>query len=253
MIVNEARLLTYGLALGAGLMYVLDPRQGAARRALIRDKSRRALHDIEEAAEVGTRDMTHRLEGAVARAHIARSKDEVPGDLLVARVRAKLGHVCSHPHAIEVTAKGESVIELKGPVLAREAHHVLSAISRVPGVRVIDDDLVRHLHADVAALQGAPVKRSSLARVWTPAVRLVLGLGAGSVALASLVRGNPIGFALAGAGVLGLARASTRGSPQLFGHRGQGHREGQREIGVSQPVDVANVPAGASPPIGPSL
>jgi hypothetical protein len=221
--ISEARLLTYGIAAGAGLMFVLDPRQGGARRALIRDKSLRALHEVEGAAAVGSRDMAHRLEGAAARLRGVRGKrEDVPDDVLVARVRAKLGHVCSHPHAIQVNAKGNGCIELKGPVLAKEARSVLSAVAHVPGVRLLDDDLERHAHAsEVPALQGRPARRPPLARLWTPAVRLVLGAGAASVAIASLVKGNPLGFVLGGGSVLALARGQ------------RGHRSG-RDHGAMQ-------------------
>ncbi|MDB4936824.1 MAG: hypothetical protein JWP87_3796 [Labilithrix sp.] len=241
--ISEARLLTYGIALGAGLMYVLDPRQGGARRALIRDKSLRALHEVEDAAAVGSRDMAHRLEGAVARARgiAGKREDVVPGDVLVARVRAKLGHVCSHPHAIAVNAKGNGCIELKGPVLAKEAGEVLSAISRVPGVRLLDDDLERYAHpGDVPALQGPPARRPPLARLWTPATKLVLGASAAAMALASLVRGNPIGFVAAGGSVLALARSGTRGHG---GHRMLREQAGtervQGETQTSQPAPAA--------------
>jgi len=210
---SEARLLTYGIALGAGLMFVLDPRRGGARRALIRDKSLRAIRDVESAASVGQRDMAHRFEGAAARAReISAAREEVSDDVLEARVRAKLGHVCSHPHAIAVKSKGDGCVELKGPILANEARHVLSTLSRVRGVRLIDDDLERHAHAgDVAGLQGEPVKPPLYASLWTPATRLVLGIGATTVAVASLIRGNPLGLVAGGGGVLALARSSTRG------------------------------------------
>jgi hypothetical protein len=225
MIVSEARLFTYGLAMGAGLMFVLDPQRGAARRAVMRDKSRRALRDIEEAAEVGSRDMTHRLEGAVARAKLARRREgDVSDEVLVSRVRARLGHVCSHPHAIDVIAESGAVT-LEGPILAREAEPVRAAIARVRGVRVLEDRLERHAHADLPALQGAPVKHSELARSWTPAVRLALGVGAGAVALTSLVRGSPIGLVVGGASVLFLARSSTRGTPELFARSRHARRE----------------------------
>lgn len=212
--ISEARLLTYGITLGAGLMYLLDPRQGGARRALIRDKSLRAIHDVESAASVGKRDMTHRMEGAAARVRgMSFAPDEVSDDVLVARVRSKLGHVCSHPHAIAVKSKGSGCVELKGPILAHEARHALSAISRVRGVHMIDDDLERHAHAGaVPGLEGEPVKRPLYASLWTPAARLVLGLGATTLAVASFVRGNPLGLIAGGGGVLALARTGTRGN-----------------------------------------
>jgi hypothetical protein len=247
MIVSEARVFTYGLALGGALVFLLDPRRGAARRAVIRDKSLRAIREIEQAAQVGSRDMTHRLEGAVARVHVRRGREPVDDDVLVSRVRAKLGHVCSHPHAIAVNAKGGGCIELKGPILSKEASQVVSAISRVPGVTVLDDDLERHAHADVPALQGMPVRRSPLARAWTPAVRLVLGVGAGVVALASLLQGKPLGLILGGAGVLGLARTSTRGHGNAFAgrsHRAASHAslEGVRGDGNALPGEGSRLP-----------
>jgi hypothetical protein len=239
MIVSEARLFTYGLAMGAGLMFVLDPQKGSARRAVIRDKSWRAIRDIEEAAEVGSRDMTHRLEGAVARAKLARRRDgDVPDEVLVSRVRARLGHVCSHPHAVHVLAES-GCVTLEGPILAREAATVRSIIAQVRGVRVLEDRLERHAHADLPALQGAPVKHSELARSWTPAMRLALGLGAGAVALASLVRGSPMGLAVGGASILMLARSSTRGSPELFPRSRRARRE---------PPDLAVPPRVAARP-----
>jgi hypothetical protein len=212
--ISEARLLTYGIALGAGVMYVLDPRQGGARRAMIRDKSLRALHDVESAASVGKRDITHRIEGAAARVRDLSSghEDDVGDDVLVARVRSKLGHVCSHPHAIAVKSKGEGCVELKGPILASEARHALSAISRVRGVRLIDDDLERYARAgDVPALAGESVKRPLLSSFWTPATRLVLGIAASMMAIGSFIRGNPLGLVAGGGGMLALARTGTRG------------------------------------------
>src|SRR5688572_6190803 len=124
---DYARGITHGLALGVGLMFLLDPRQGGARRAYVRDKSVRAAHEVERAAEVGTRDLAHRIEGAIARV-FASGRNHVEPDVLVARVRARLGHVCSHPHAIEVASKGDGYVELKGPILADEVSRVLDAV-----------------------------------------------------------------------------------------------------------------------------
>jgi hypothetical protein len=210
---SDARGLTYGLALGAGLMFLLDPRQGAHRRALIRDKSRKAAHEVEGAAIVGAKDLSHRVEGAVARLFSMGEREEVSDDVLVARVRARLGHVCAHPSAIEVKAKGNGCIELKGPVLASEASHVVSAIAHVRGVREVDDDLERHAHpGDDPALQGHARSVSPLARAWNPSTRLILGALSAVLGLSSLLKGKPAGFILGGAGVLGIARSMTQRS-----------------------------------------
>ncbi len=60
---SEAKAFGYGIAIGAGAMFLFDPRGGRARRALVRDKSVRVAHEVERAAEVGARDLEHRFEG----------------------------------------------------------------------------------------------------------------------------------------------------------------------------------------------
>jgi BON domain len=213
----NARELTYGIAIGAGLMYFLDPRRGNARLATIRQKATRAAHEVEGAARIGARDLEHRASGLAARLQrvFGERESNVSDDVLVARVRAKLGHVCSHPDAIDVAAKGGGCIELKGPILQDEAEQVLSAIQRVRGVRTIDDDLELHERSgDVPGLHGAPVRRRRN-RVWTPAARFVAALGATGVGVASLVKGNPVGLIAGGAVALGATRSiAHRGAPR---------------------------------------
>src|SRR5947209_2166373 len=66
------------MALGAGLMYLFDPRGGGRRRALIKDKMIRAAHGTGDAmrdATVYTRD---RVRGYAAEARARMSEGEVP-------------------------------------------------------------------------------------------------------------------------------------------------------------------------------
>ena len=46
-----------GAGLGAGLMYILDPQQGRRRRALMRDQFVHALHELDDAIGVLSRDL----------------------------------------------------------------------------------------------------------------------------------------------------------------------------------------------------
>lgn len=217
---SEAKGFTYGLALGAGLMFLLDPRQGGARRALVRDKSVGALSDVEEALAVGKRDLFHRAEGVVARLFARPTHEPVSEDVLVERVRARLGHVCDHARAIAVKSKGDGVIELKGPVLADEAERVLGAVAHVRGVREIDDDLERHASAgDVAALQGTHTLPKTWAKMWNPASRLLVGCAAAGLAFSALLRGHPLGFLAGGAGALSIARSMARHGSGVSGRR----------------------------------
>jgi hypothetical protein len=52
-----------GAGLGAGLMYLSDPVMGKRRRAVARDKLVRARHEIDDALDVTTRDITNRTRG----------------------------------------------------------------------------------------------------------------------------------------------------------------------------------------------
>jgi hypothetical protein len=212
---TNARDLTYGIALGAALMALFDPRGGAARRARVRQKAVRAAHEVEAAAGVGARDLEHRAEGIVARfaSRLFGKHETVSDEVLVARVRAELGHVCAHPGAIKVIAKGDGCVELKGPILRSELDRVIRAIAHVPGVAAIDDDLEVHAHAaDHPALQGPPnrtrTRRSFITR--NPASRLFFGLGGAGICVASLVKGNPLALVAGAAMMLGTARSILR-------------------------------------------
>lgn len=244
---GEARGLTYGLAVGAGLMFVLDPRQGGARRALVRDRSARAVHEVEHATRIGGRDLGHRVEGMVARL-FGGDHEPVTDAVLVERVRARLGHVCTHPHAIVVRAKADGEIELKGSIEVDEADRVVAAIARVRGVRSVDDDLARveHLpgHEQIRARQV-----QGLGRAWNPTTRLVLGAASLGLALSSLLRARPLGFALGSAGVLGLARSMvTRGATSgARGRLGGVARAAKQVVGGEGLSPKAEVVGGGSP------
>src|SRR5437870_5061274 len=70
------------MALGAGIMYLLDPRGGGRRRALIRDKMIRAGHQAADTARdvaVYTRD---HVRGYAAEAKARMREGEVPDEIL---------------------------------------------------------------------------------------------------------------------------------------------------------------------------
>src|SRR5690606_37640947 len=97
----------FAAALGAGLMYLFDPQQGRRRRALLRDQWVHLRRLAREGARVTAHDVAGRSAGMVAvvsRRLNGNSQEDVPDTALVDRVRAKLGRVVSHPHAVHVTA-----------------------------------------------------------------------------------------------------------------------------------------------------
>jgi CBS domain-containing protein len=89
----------------------------------------------------------NRGHGLLARLRSAFQPDVVGDEVLVERVRAALGRVCSHPSAVDVRVSSGQVV-LEGPVLERDHRRILRSIRLTRGVRGIEDRLDRHLHPD---------------------------------------------------------------------------------------------------------
>jgi hypothetical protein len=174
---NKALTIAAAAGLGAGLMYLFDPGRGNRRRALIRDKVVGASHKAGNAIQATSCDLSHRAAGLVARsASLFKKNEEVSDDVLVERVRSKMGRIVSHPGAIEVTAN-DGQVTLKGPILAQEADRLISSVSSMRGVQGLDHQLERHEEAgDVPGLQGGYTRPGP--RGWSPSTTAIVA-GAG--------------------------------------------------------------------------
>lgn len=238
-----------GLALGAGLLWFLDPRRGGQRRAIVRDKMKHVAHEIEQAARVGGHDLVHRVEGV--RAEIGARRRPTPADgKLEERVRSELGRICSHTRTIHVHADGHRV-RLEGPVLASEADEIVQHVARMRGVEEVENHLEAHADASgVPSLQGEHVHHRP--RRLPPAAHLLLGGASGLIGIVALLRGSIGGFALGTLGAIANAHAIvTRNRPTWPPQRGAGARPQQQEqpkeqqqAGPSRP----DVVQGAAPP-----
>lgn len=182
-----------GLGLGAGLMYFLDPTTGGRRRALVRDKVIRARRAAEDAARATGRDVSNRASGVAARVKGAHDESPVDDQVLVERVRAKLGRVASHPRAIEVSAV-DGAVTLRGPVLEHEVARLCRAVSKVKGVCEVVDEMNPHQTAgNMPALRGeGRMTRGMWDREWSPSARMMSALvataGVGLLARAAATR-----------------------------------------------------------------
>jgi len=116
---NPQLALLSGIGLGATLMYMVDPDRGKRRRARVRDKLARVTHKAPDAIGATARDISNRVRGLAAQAAATFSSEDVSDEVLVARVRSKMGRVVSHPSSIQVTANQGRVI-LSGPILQNE-------------------------------------------------------------------------------------------------------------------------------------
>lgn len=184
-----------GAGVGAALAYMLDPGGGSRRRALARDKVARAARKTRDGFDATTRDLANRTRGIAAATRGRLAHEEVDDVVLVERVRARLGRVCSHPHAIDVVAR-EGDVTLRGPILAREVDRVLTTAAGVRGVQSVASELDPHESSEgVPSLQGegrvAGPGLDILQRSWAPATQAlvaVASLAAAGVAVAAYGR-----------------------------------------------------------------
>lgn len=139
--------------LGAGMMYVLDPRVGRRRRALVRHKAQTYWHRIGKFISQTVRDARQHTYGLIAETQTQLRGADVPEDaVLVARVRAQIGHVVSQAGTVEVTAH-QGRVTLSGSIAAHEVEKLLSAVASVACVTAVVNRLEVN-HATASAVGG---------------------------------------------------------------------------------------------------
>jgi len=226
------------LGLGAALAYYMDPRRGAYRRSLVRNRLDHWTHVGRDTVRKTQRDVRNRLRGTLHQVRAAVGPHEIPADpVLVERVRARLGHAVSNPSAVDVGAR-DGRVTLDGEVLTHEVDDLLTAIRRVPGVRQIEDRLERHDMAGASPRLLHPGGRRPASAAWTPARRFATGAGGGALAAWALL-GRGAGAKLLGAaGATLLARSmSNRPLRDIVG-RGEPRRavDLQKTIRIEAPI-----------------
>ncbi len=172
---KRASLFPIGFLLGVISSYYLDPVSGRRRRALTKDRFVSVSSKLPPTFGAAGRDLAHELKGIVAGFRSWIRHEPVSDQVLVERVRAKLGRAVSHPRAIEVLAQDGSVV-LLGAVLADEFRGLLSAVESIQGVREVHHELeVHESGANVPSLQGDGRRPSSQFEMmqsnWSPAFR----------------------------------------------------------------------------------
>jgi hypothetical protein len=212
-----------GAVVGAGLLYFLDARRGAARRARLRQRAERFVHDTREFVQSGARDLEHRASGLAHEASARLQHQHAPEEVMAERVRAALGHLCSHPRAIEIEVRGAEV-ELRGPVLTEEHGRIVRGVRLIRGVHHVVDRLSQHKEATgISSLQGGALRGGGapmlMRESWAPGARLVAGAGGTLLVLRALLgRGllRPV-YGLAGGALL--ARAAGNETLRQLGER----------------------------------
>jgi len=222
----QQNTLSLGLGVVAGLagMYLLDPRLGRRRRSVLRDRSGRAVRRLGDTVELTARNVRDEAYGRWAELRRATHPGAVITDeQLISRIRARLGRVVSHPHAVSVESGGGGVVRLSGPVLKGEVRRLLRTVRQVQGVKRLMNELKVYADAgNIPSLQGGIPQRgprSEFMRVnWGPAARVAAGAtGLTLLSLGAIRRGwDGAAAALAGSGLL-LRAVYNREVRQLLG------------------------------------
>jgi hypothetical protein len=138
---NGGGLLLLAFALGASLMYVLDPQRGRRRRALVRDQVRHGGHIIEDTGKrvVGvSRDLRNRARGAAAEIRSRIQGNGIDDGTLDARVRSELGRKVPDFDALTVSVY-DGKVTLRGTLSSENAERALAAARRVRGVSDVEN------------------------------------------------------------------------------------------------------------------
>lgn len=236
---NKAMGVISSLGIGAGLMYILDPDRGKRRRAHVRDKIRHVANKTDDAIGKTSRDLANRVSGVVAEAEsLFFPRPKASDEVLVARARAKLGRVVSHPSSIEVKAE-DGHLSLSGPILATEVDGLLERVKAIRGVAGVENRLEVHEQAGtVSGLQDGRVnlgERSALMQTnWSPTARMIAGAAGGALAVYAAKRRGLIGAAIGPIGLTVLSRAVTN----LNIKRLVGLEAGPRTIDIEKTINI---------------
>ncbi|HWN98963.1 MAG TPA: SRPBCC family protein [Blastocatellia bacterium] len=241
---NKTMGVISSLGIGAGLMYLFDPDRGNRRRSRVRNKIQRVANKTDDAIGKTSRDLANRLSGIVAEAEsLVFTRGKASNEVLVARVRAKLGRVVSHPRSIDVKAE-DGRVTLSGPILAKEVDALLERVRAIRGVAGVENRLEGHEQAGtVSGLQGGRVnldERSALMQTnWSPTARLLAVLGGGALVVYAVKRRGLIGATIGPVGFAVLSRALTNLEiKRIVGLEvGPGTIDIEKTINIAAPVE----------------
>jgi len=138
--VNKGVALVGGVGVGAALMYFLDPDRGKRRRRMVSDKAVSATNKVTETATRMNHDLRNRAYGLFCEARGLFKSEDVTDDVLMDRVRAKLGRVSHNLGALNLGVQ-DGVVSLKGACNSNELKRVLRAVGLVRGVKAVDNQL----------------------------------------------------------------------------------------------------------------
>lgn len=127
-----------GVGAGAGAAFFFDPHRGKARRARVRDQGKKLSRDALAAAVDIQKDFANRVRGNVLERLHAAEEEYVSDEVVLERVRSKIGHVAHDPHKIQIHVSDRHVV-VSGKVRPHEVNKLVHAIRRVRGVVGVEE------------------------------------------------------------------------------------------------------------------
>ena len=238
----KLKTILVSLGLGAGLMYFLDPQYGTRRRALIRDRANRLVNRLDDSLDMTVEDMRNRARGMLSELTAKLSDQGAPDWILEERVRSTVGRLSRHARGISVRADGGH-IHLSGPVLREDRDAILKAAARTRGVYSVEDELQLFDNPqDIPSLQGLPSERRQAVpewqqQNWSPATRLLSGVGGSLLTLYGLKRKGLSKPLLSTAGLILTTRSVTNMDTRSLLGVGENAIKVRKAINIDAPID----------------
>ena len=238
------KTLVASLGLGAGLLYFYDPRLGKRRRTQVRDRVNSLVNSVDDSVDVAMQDMRNRARGVLAELSAKLSDQGAPDWILEERVRTNLGRIARHSRALQVQADGGRIY-LRGPALRGEVEALVKTAARTRGVHGVENEIqIFDTPEDIPALQGTPSPRRQALpewqqQNWSPAMRLIGGVGGSLLTLYGLRRRGITKPVLSTAGLVLTARGVTNLDPRSLLGLGMGENamKVQKAININAPID----------------
>jgi hypothetical protein len=125
--------------MGLGLMYLMDPERGRARRNWLSEKVGSVFHRTGRTAYYTGKNVANRAYGTVREtaSRWQQAGQPVSSEQLMERVRAELGHVVSQPGQVQVIADANGSVTLSGTILRDESDRLIRTVEAVPGVILV--------------------------------------------------------------------------------------------------------------------
>lgn len=229
----------WGAAIGAGMMYFMDPQNGSRRKAMVRDKAYHLRHQADDGISTAVNDLRNRAHGLLSEGVSLISPDQAADEVVEDRIRSRIGFYARHPGAVQVFVHN-GVAFLSGDALADEVDGLLRGVRHIRGVKDVENQVRVHADAgDITQLQGeGSLSGENRPAQWSPSTRMLVFLGGSYLMIYGMVRGGIIGFlARIGGVALGTRALTNRSFQQMTGAQ-EGAVSVHKSIQIQAPVDT---------------